>query len=66
MATQGGNETDATRRADLYAQYQAAHLAEAVFVPLFQPQQLYATRSNVEGLVFHPVFFMDFYEISKS
>ncbi len=66
LATQGGNETDPTKRAEIYAQYQAAHVAEAVFVPLFQPQQLYALRSNVEGFAFHPVYFMDFYEISKS
>lgn len=66
LATQGANDTDPTARAGIYSEYQAAHLAEAVFVPLFQPQQLYATRSNVEGLVFHPVYFMDFYEISKS
>ncbi len=66
LAVQGANETDPAKRADIYAQYQAAHLAEAVFVPLFQPQELYALRSNVEGFVFHPVYFMDFYEISKS
>jgi peptide/nickel transport system substrate-binding protein len=66
LAVQGANETDPAKRADIYAQYQAAHLAEAVFVPLFQPQQLYALRSNVEGFAFHPVYFMDFYEISKS
>ncbi len=66
LATQGGNETDAAKRAEIYGEYQAAHVSEAVFVPLFQPQQLYAMRSNVEGFTFHPVYFMDFYELSKS
>lgn len=66
LATQAGFEVDAAIRADLYAQYQAAHIAEVVFVPLFQPQQLYALRANVEGFQFHPVYFMDFYGISKS
>ena len=66
LATQGAAETDPTKRAEIYAQYQQAHLDEAVFIPLLQPQRLYAMRSNVEGFVFHPVYFMDFYEISKS
>jgi ABC-type transport system substrate-binding protein len=66
LATQAGFEVDPAIRADLYAQYQAAHIAQAVFVPLFQPQQLYALRANIEGFQFHPVYFMDFYGISKS
>jgi peptide/nickel transport system substrate-binding protein len=66
LATQAGFEVDPAKRADLYAQYQAAHLAQAVFIPLFQPQQLYALRSNVQGFQFHPVYFMDYYGISKS
>jgi peptide/nickel transport system substrate-binding protein len=66
LGKQAGNETDPAKRADLYAQYQQAHLDEAVFIPLLQPQQLFAMRSNVEGFVFHPVYFMDFYQISKS
>lgn len=66
LATQGAAETDPVKRAAIYAQYQDAHVAEAVFIPLFQPQQLYALRSNVTGFAFHPVYFMDFYTISKS
>jgi peptide/nickel transport system substrate-binding protein len=66
LADQAGFEPDAAVRADLYAQYQAAHVAEAVFVPLFQPQQLYALRGNIEGFQFHPVYFMDFYGLSKA
>jgi len=66
LATQGAAETDPAKRAEIYAKYQQAHLDEAVFIPLLQPQRLYAMRSNVEGFVFHPVYFMDFYEISKS
>src|SRR5262249_9690227 len=34
LGKQAGNETDPTKRADLYAQYQQAHLDEAVFIPL--------------------------------
>jgi peptide/nickel transport system substrate-binding protein len=66
LAVQGAAETDPAKRAEIYAQYQQAHLDEAIFIPLLQPQRLYAMRSNVEGFVFHPVYFMDFYEMSKS
>ncbi len=66
LATQAGFEVDPAKRAELYAEYVKAHVANAVFVPLFQPQQLYALRSNVQGFAFHPVYFMDFYGMSKS
>jgi peptide/nickel transport system substrate-binding protein len=66
LATKAGFEVDPAKRAELYAEYVKAHVANAVFVPLFQPQQLYALRSNVQGFAFHPVYFMDFYGMSKS
>jgi peptide/nickel transport system substrate-binding protein len=66
LAKQAAAETDSKKRSDLYAQYQAVQLDEAAFVPLFQPQQLYALRANVKGFAFHPVYFMDFYTVSKS
>ncbi|MCL4250963.1 MAG: ABC transporter substrate-binding protein [Anaerolineae bacterium] len=66
LASQAAAETDQATRTQLYSQYQAAQVAEAVFVPLFQPQQLYALRSNVENFTFHPVYFLDFYTLGKS
>lgn len=66
LATQAGFEADPARRAELYGQYVDAHVANAVFIPLFQPQQLYALRSNIQGFLFHPVYFMDFYLISRA
>lgn len=66
LATAGSNEGDPAKRVDIYSQYQAAQVDEAAFVPLIQPQELYALRSNVTGFAFHPVYFMDFYQISKS
>lgn len=64
LADEAKFEADPAARTALYEQYQAAHVAEAVFVPLFQPQQLYALRANVQGFAFHPVYFMDFYGMS--
>ncbi|MBL8164373.1 MAG: ABC transporter substrate-binding protein [Anaerolineae bacterium] len=65
-AAQAAAEADPAKRLEIYTAYQDAHVAEAVFVPLFQPQQLYALRNNVQGFAFHPVYFMDFYMMSKS
>jgi len=66
VAAQAAAETDPAAREALYAQYQDLHVAQASFVPLFQPQQLYALGSNIQGFAFHPVYFMDFYGMSKS
>lgn len=66
LARQAANEVDQAKRTDLYSQYQAAEVDAAVFIPLFQPKQLYALRSNVEGFSFHPVYFLEYYTLSKS
>ena len=66
LANQAAFETDPAKRAELYGEYQAAQVEEAVFVPLFQPKQLYALRTSVAGFTFHPVYFLDFYTLSKS
>jgi len=66
LATRAGSETDPDARAALYSEYQSAQVEEAVFLVLFQPQQLYALSSSVQGFTFHPVYFMDFYGMSKS
>lgn len=65
LASQAAFESDPARRAELYAQYQQAHVDEAVFIVLFQPQSLDALRAEVQGYAFHPVYFIDFYGMSK-
>lgn len=65
-AAQAAVETDPAARTELYAQYQQAHKDAAVFVPICQNRILYATSSAVENFVFHPVYFMDFYAMSKA
>ncbi len=66
LANAAAYESDPAKRAELYRQYQAAHVDEAVFVPLFQPQSLYAMRANIEGFTFHPVYFFDFARMSRA
>lgn len=66
IADMAKNETDQAKRTELYGQYQAAHVDEAVFVPLCQNKILVAHSNQVEGYVFHPVYFFDFYAMSKA
>jgi peptide/nickel transport system substrate-binding protein len=66
LATEAGMETDQAARTDLYAQYQQAHVDAAVFIPLCQNRVLIATSDEIENFVFHPVYFMDFYAMSKA
>jgi peptide/nickel transport system substrate-binding protein len=66
LAAQAAIETDPAARTELYSQYQQAQKDAAVFVPICQNRILYATSSVVENFVFHPVYFMDFYAMSKA
>lgn len=56
LAARAANETNSALRTELYLQYQGAQVAEAVFIPLFQPQILYALRADVTGFAYHPVY----------
>lgn len=66
LAQQGAAETDPAARADIYARYIQAHRDAAVFVPLCQNRILVAHSNAIENYVFHPVYFFDFYAMSKS
>ncbi|MEZ4671298.1 MAG: ABC transporter substrate-binding protein [Anaerolineae bacterium] len=65
-ATDGGKETDTAARNELYLQYQKAHVDAAVFVPICQNRILIATSDKIENFVFHPVYFFDFYAMTKA
>ncbi len=66
LATQGAFESDPAARTEIYRQYQEAQVAAAIFIPLFQPQDLYAMRANIQGFTFHPVYFLDFATLSRA
>jgi ABC-type transport system substrate-binding protein len=66
LATQAAFEPDPAARTELYTQYQNAHVEEAVFVPLIQAQSVYAMRAEIEGFTYSPVYFIDFYTISRA
>ncbi len=66
LASEAAFESDPERRTELYREYQQAQVDEAVFIVLFQPQSLDATRAELQGYAFHPVYFLDFYGMSKA
>lgn len=66
LAQQGAAETDPAARTEVYAQYQQAHHDAAAFVPLCQNRILVAHSNTIQNYVFHPVYFFDFYAMSKA
>jgi peptide/nickel transport system substrate-binding protein len=52
MLTQGRQETDATKRAQLYLQLEQKLMDQALVVPLVDQLSVFALRSNVKGLKF--------------
>jgi peptide/nickel transport system substrate-binding protein len=66
VATQAATERDPEKRAQLYGEYQTAQVEQAIFIPLVQEQYIDVVRSEVQGYVFHPVYFIDFSGITKS
>ncbi len=65
LAIQAGKITDPEKRAQMYLELQKIMLDDAAFIGLIQPKVLIAVRPNVKGYVFNPVWWVDFYEISK-
>ncbi len=65
LAVKAGKITDPKKRAEMYLQLQKIMLDDAAFIGLIQPKVLIAVRPNVKGYVFNPVWWVDFYEISK-
>lgn len=65
IAAKAGVERDPAKRAEYYAEYQAAHVEAAVFIPLLQEKYADILRAEVQGYVFHPVYFIDFSGIRK-
>jgi peptide/nickel transport system substrate-binding protein len=66
LATRAGTETDPDARTELYAQYQQAHVDAAVFIPLCQNRILSAHTTAIQNVVFHPVYFYDFFVMQKA
>jgi len=65
LAKEGASTLDPARRAEIYRQLQEVLVDELPYVLLFQPQTLIATSKQVKGYAFHPVQFVNLYDLSK-
>jgi peptide/nickel transport system substrate-binding protein len=61
LATEAGRITDAATRAAMYRELQRILIGDAAFVGLFQPKVHLAVNARVGGVVYNPVYFMDYY-----
>jgi peptide/nickel transport system substrate-binding protein len=64
LATEAGRITDAKRRAQLYRDLQKILIEDAAYVGLIQPKVNIAVRGDVTGVVFNPVYFVDYYPVN--
>lgn len=65
LAIEAGKATDLAKRARMYLDLQKILLDDAAFIGLIQPKVLIAVGPTVKGYVFNPVWWVDFYPISK-
>ena len=65
LATETGRITNAAKRVQLYKELQQMLINDAAFVGLFQPKVNIAVGRGVSGVVYNPVYFMDYYTVRK-
>lgn len=65
MAKAAALETDPTKRAAMYKELEDYFAHNGPFIFLFQPQNLYALRSNVQGFEWNPIGYTDLSAVSK-
>lgn len=63
LAEMAGRLTDAKKRAQLYRELQQILIDDAAFVGLIQPKVNIAVRPDIKGVVFNPVYFIDYYYV---
>jgi peptide/nickel transport system substrate-binding protein len=63
LAEQAGRLTDAGRRAAIYKELQQILIGDAAFVGLIQPKVNIAVGPKISGVVYNPVYFVDYYFI---
>jgi peptide/nickel transport system substrate-binding protein len=61
LANEAGRLTDAAKRAGMYRELQRVLIGDAAFVGLLQPKVHLAVSPQVGGVVYNPVYFMDYY-----
>ena len=65
LATTIRTTSDAVIRKDAVEKLQAVIMEEMPFTMLYQVQYVHAFRNDLKGFQFHPVWFVDLFELSK-
>jgi peptide/nickel transport system substrate-binding protein len=65
LATTIRTTSDPAIRKDAVEKLQAVFIEEMPFTMLYQNQYVHAFRSDLKGFKFHPVWFVDLFELSK-
>jgi peptide/nickel transport system substrate-binding protein len=63
LATEAGRVTDPARRAELYRNLQRILINDAAYVGLIQPKVHLAVSASTSGVVYNPVYFLDYYYV---
>jgi peptide/nickel transport system substrate-binding protein len=63
LATEAGKLTEATKRARMYLDLQRILIEDAAFVGLIQPKVNIAVAPRVSGVIYNPVYFLDYYYV---
>jgi len=61
LANEAGRLTDAAKRAQMYLDLQRILIGDAAFVGLIQPKVNLAISPKVSGVIYNPVYFLDYY-----
>jgi len=65
LAIRAGQITDLEERARMYLELQRIFLDDATYIGLIQPKVYIAAAPDVQGIVYNPVYFIDYYYVKK-
>ncbi len=65
LAQEAGRITDPAKRAEMYLKVQQILMKDLPFVGLIQPRTQIVVRKDLRGVVYNPVYFIDYYYVSR-
>jgi peptide/nickel transport system substrate-binding protein len=65
LAIRAGQITNLEERARMYLELQRIFLEDATYIGLIQPKVYIAAAPGVQGIVYNPVYFIDYYYVKK-
>ncbi|MCS7324208.1 MAG: ABC transporter substrate-binding protein [Anaerolineae bacterium] len=65
LALDAAKTTDAAKRAEMYRKVQEIILDDAVFIGLIQPKVQIVASAKLKDVIYNPVYFLDYYFMSR-